>query len=467
MNAFGREILRRRLVGQPPHLHVAESVIGKTGFERLHALPAENQQSGLIAPAGVPRAVLRIQRAVGLQHLVELQLDGLSPLAPHPRLDPAGEVLAEIHQIDPGRGLYDPFRRQLPGHAHRRHRVRRQTAQRSGNPADRPPQAVAESDLVPAVHGPGVVDRLARPDAVVNDLAVAPPPRAVGGDHLARTRFVLDDDIQPHLRRRAPVHVVHAEDIPRRRAVPAVAQHDAHGIAPRRQPVRNVVGRIHHPLVVIGEQRVQDPVADLAAVDIEFVIAQSADESRRPADRRGQLHLPAHIYGGTVLHEPVLPLGPPVRLVPAVRQHLGETGGHPLPLPVELVEQPGPPRCHRTPVRFGAVRVPHLHLPIVIAAGQQRNAPEFHMLAPPLPHDAGVPYIAAVRLQQLPVRSDQHPVGSLQIPGSSGVDPPAQRRTPVPHAERLLRVIAGQPQRAGIAGGGRSGRNRRKEKCQG
>ena len=231
MDAFGRKIFRGRLIGKSPNLHIPESVVGEPGFECFLSVAAQYQQLGLIAPARMPCTVLRIQGAVGFKHFVELELHGLPPAAPYTRFDPACKVFTEIHQIDTGARFRNPHGFQFLRHTHRRHRIRRQFTQRRWDMADIAPQAIAETRFVPTVHGLGMVDRFPRANAVIDDFTMPPFPRPIRHDHVARSRFVFDDDIEPDFRRRMPIRIVHPENIPCRQAVPAVPQQDTKGIA--------------------------------------------------------------------------------------------------------------------------------------------------------------------------------------------------------------------------------------------
>lgn len=161
-------------------------------------------------------------------------------------------------------------------------------------------------------------------------------------------------------------------------------------------------------------------------------------------------------------------LDPPVRFIPAVRKQFCEFGRNPFPFPVEFLEQSGSPRCNGAPIRFEAGHIPYLHFPIVIATGQQRGSCKFHMLAFSIRNNPRVPYIAAIRVQQCLVRSDQYPVRSLEVSGPVGIDTPAQQRLLVSHTDGLFHIITCQAQQFHVSGNSRHpGQCDRKEKCKG
>ena len=199
------QIVPRGLLSQTPHLHIAESMIGEMGFERLFPAPA-NEYVLLILRHGIAAVViaqvLRIDGAVRIQHFAMPDFDGLP--FPAPELDPAPahHVLPQIENKNARRGLRDVHRAEFLGDLNRLIGLGHEFRVHGRQERDRLPGAVIEARRVPSRHFPAGIVGLPADDirsadgALVRDFPTRP------GDHRARGSiftfdFQLRQEAQP------------------------------------------------------------------------------------------------------------------------------------------------------------------------------------------------------------------------------------------------------------------------------
>ena len=125
-------------------------------------------------------------------------------------------------------------------------------------------------------------------------------PGAVAGQQQVPLRVA---DLEAELGLVAPGRVLEVPHVLDGVVVQPMAQDHADGVFARLEMFFEIQDVVAHPAVVDAHDRRQLAVADLAAVDLEFVVAQAADRDA-DAGRRGALELREEKRGGAAIPRP-------------------------------------------------------------------------------------------------------------------------------------------------------------------
>ena len=210
-------------------------------------------------------------------------------------------------------------------------------------------------------------------------------------------------------------------------AVPAVAEHDPHRVGPGPEAAGHVVGGVEHPraqleglvVVVVGGGRVQHPVADAAAVDVQLVVPEPGDMAPGPLRRPRQRELLAQQRRGD-----------------------GRVGADPRRRPVPRFEQRHLEDGRGAVGAPAAVAVPDLHLPPAPLAAPQPGPGVGDAAGGVRGHPTRVPLVAHPGLQAVAGGGDQHPIGRLAAIPPRGADPPGEAGGGPVDAQRVDPVLA-------------------------
>ena len=186
-----RDALRTELTRPTRHLGVPEAVHGEGRLVGLRSATGEHVAVGGRGAAQRPRAQLAVLQHFGV---AKRYLGARRP--GHRDPNPAGDVLAEVHEGGSARRIEDGDRRQLVNPAHRRRTRCNETRIVEGRQlGDRHPASVVEADSRPtAVVEPGVV-HLAVVEAGGEERAEARTPCGIGDDLVRRTVGVRDHEL--------------------------------------------------------------------------------------------------------------------------------------------------------------------------------------------------------------------------------------------------------------------------------
>ena len=215
------------------------------------------------------------------------------------------------------------------------------------------------------------------------------------------------------------------------RVVPAVAQHGADRVLALLQSVGHVVGDVQRSLVVAGEGRIEHVIADLAAVEMQFVEAQAAHADGGRADRLLDLErLAKHGARGRL------------RPLDVEGQFLGVRD--PFRLPLGRIENAHRPKGRLAPIGRLAVLVPHADLPPALRVRRQRLAGILDLNRPIGLDSAGVPEIALVLLEQFGAAGHENLIGRLPLAALVGSHEPIQPRLGHVDAQGVFEIFATQ-----------------------
>ena len=343
--------------------HVAETVVGEL---RLPAFDAAVAARRVAEEHRSARRTL-VDRAVGAAELAGKHPHGMPVRSAHAQADDARGVLPQIVQVVAFRVAIFADGRNPLADLDRRRALR---AQRGVEPREHggAPRTVVEVRRGPAGLRKARIVILASVNARERDRPRRRLPRVVRDDRLSRAVFVLDLQLEDHLRRSVrsgELAVPLARDVEK-----SVAEHRADRVGALPKPVAHVERNVLHLLIELGPGRIEEVVARLLAVEKQFELAQSADIGRRPPHGLVDRELAAQQRQ----------LVPPERLV-AQDRVVGTRVERavdddqrvdvllerdpPRPGPVFAVGQPHRETLRRTPRRRLAVRSPDADAPII------------------------------------------------------------------------------------------------------
>ena len=246
------------------------------------------------------------------------EADDGAALPPDPDARPAGDRLADIVNYAAGTAFEFARRSESPCHPAGRHDLFGEDAAGTRDDFRLLPGRVVETVFGPARNLlPGIVE------FAVAELGARDRPRfaqafpALVG---AEGDFAVDFEFEDQLLIVVPRHFVEVPDFGGQQVVPAGAENDAEGVRAFPEPAAEIVLYIPGAAVVLGDDGVEHMVADLFAVQVKFIIAESAQiddgfAAAVPFER------PAEIRCG------------PGRSLPVVET---ETGGNPIRTPFSL-----------------------------------------------------------------------------------------------------------------------------------
>ena len=274
---FPFEIFQLGLVVQSGNLYETEPVIGETGFPAKQAVRRRRIDVGHVRAA----QVVHIQAAVVLQRFGETHLDRLVLLPFQRYSQPSDQILPHIDDVSTVVQLVDRNR----VHRIHRHDVRialsDQFASRSAYLPGLHPRAVVEAVFVPALHLIIGVILLAVEFVVGDDRAVGGQFPTVVADY-DRFRTVFISDFQLCQQLRVAELTQRTEQTGRRiaqthREIAPVAEDHPDRILLVLQELHHVENIVVDRLRIVGSRRCEDVLVDLAAVQVAFVKAQSAN----------------------------------------------------------------------------------------------------------------------------------------------------------------------------------------------
>ena len=233
----------------------------------------------------------RVEAPVLVQELAEAEPDGRSRRLLQTQAGPSSEIEAEIANIRPRRDLLDLGGLESGRDPDGRLGLGLERADRIDAGFCVCPAGGVRAGLVPARDFPAGVIDLAEIDVVAQEGSAADLPGAVGGDRDAGAVFELDGQLGDQARpsdRQGFTEIQIPPHAERQGIVPAVADHDPDPIGALPEQPGHIVRAVKDAFLIIRPTRVEHLVADAAAVERRFIIAQPRDVEPGPLHSRGK-----------------------------------------------------------------------------------------------------------------------------------------------------------------------------------